>query len=296
MRNHGCRDPAAQCRPRLARDRRARPLGQPGVDPYRQERTWCISLQPSTWIFFAYANNNPKVSSVTSNKNFQKAVRYGIDYASLVSLAGKGAIQAPGLIPSMFLGSLPKRRRLSRPLSLAKGQVELLMKSGDAGQTVTLQYPSDLTINGVPFTSMAEKIQSNLQSVGFKVSLSGSPTSNWLNVYRSGKMAFGLSLWGPDYPDPADYLVFAPGNLVGLRAGWPAGSNSPIEKLARQALVTTKPGARTTIYRAYQRMLNAQGPYFPLIQPTQVFVSTKDLKGAVYNSVYDTNINQISPA
>jgi peptide/nickel transport system substrate-binding protein len=252
-----------------------------------------VSLQPSTWIFFAYANNNPKISTVTSNKTWQQAVRYGINYASLVALAGKGAIQAPGLIPSMFLGSLPKNAAVKTDLTKAKS---LLAKSGDASQTVTLQYPSDLTINGVPFTSMAEKIQSNLQSIGFKVQLSGSPTSNWLNVYRSGKMAFGLSLWGPDYPDPADYLVFAPGNLVGLRAGWPAGSNSAISKLANQALVTTKPAVRQTLYRAYQRLLNAQGPYYPLIQPTQVYVSTKDLKGAVYNSVYDTNINEISPA
>ena len=47
-------------------------------------------------------------------------------------------------------------------------------------------------------------------------------------------MAFGLSLWGPDYPDPADYLAFTPGQLVGLRAGWPKGSDPAIEKLAAQ--------------------------------------------------------------
>ena len=51
--------------------------------------------------------------------------------------------------------------------------------------------------------------------------------------------------------------------------------------------MTTKPAARKTIYQQYQRLLNQSGPYFPLIQPTQVFVSTKDLKGAVYNAVYD---------
>ena len=94
---------------------------------------------------------------------------------------------------------------------------------------MTLQYPSDLTINGVPFTTMAEKVQANLQAAGFNIQLSGSPTSNWLTAYRSGKMAFGLSLWGPDYPDPADYLAFTPGNLVGLRAGWPQGSDPTIE-------------------------------------------------------------------
>ena len=30
-----------------------------------------VSLQPSTWIFFLYANNNPKISTVTSNKDYQ---------------------------------------------------------------------------------------------------------------------------------------------------------------------------------------------------------------------------------
>ena len=75
-----------------------------------------VSLQPSTWIFFVYANDNPKVSAVTSNKDFQKAVRYAIDYASLSSLAGPGAIQAPGLIPSMFLGALPQSAKVKTNL------------------------------------------------------------------------------------------------------------------------------------------------------------------------------------
>ena len=43
-------------------------------------------------------------------------------------------------------------------------------------------------------------------------------------------------------------------------------------------------------------MLNVTGPFFPLIQPTQVFVATKDLKGAVYNAVYPVNVTQVSPA
>ena len=107
---------------------------------------------------------------------------------------------------------------------------------------MTLEYPSDLTINGVPFTTLAQKVQANLQAAGFNIQLSGSPTSNWLTEYRDGKMAFGLSLWGPDYPDPADYLTFTPGQLVGLRAGWPKGSDPAIEKLAAKALVTTNAG------------------------------------------------------
>ena len=107
-------------------------------------------------------------------------------------------------------------------------------------------------------------------------------------------MTFGLSLWGPDFPDPADYLVFAPGQLVGTRVGWAAGADAAIEKLASQALVTTNSAAREKLYQQLQQQLNQRGPYFPLIQPTQVFVATADLKNAVYNATYSIDVTQVS--
>jgi peptide/nickel transport system substrate-binding protein len=251
-----------------------------------------ISLQPSTWVFWLFANNNPQISSVTSNKQFQTAVRYALDYKSIVGVAGPGAIQAPGIIPSMFLGALPQKDAVKQDLTKAKAA---LAASGVGSQQVTLEYPSDLTINGVPFTTMAQKVQANLQAAGFNVQLSGAPTSNWLTKYRDGQMAFGLSLWGPDYPDPADYLTFSPGQLVGVRVGWPTGSDAAVEKLSAQALVTTNAVKRNALYQQIQLELNQRGPYFPLMQPTQVFVSTTDLKGAVYNAEYSVDVTQVSP-
>jgi peptide/nickel transport system substrate-binding protein len=251
-----------------------------------------VALQPSTWVFWMFANNNPQISAVTSNKNFQRAVRYALDYRSFVQLAGPGAIQTPGLIPSMFLGALPRKDAVKQDLAKAKAA---FAASGIGNQQVTLEYPSDLTINGVPFTSMAQKAQANLQAIGMNVNLSGAPTGTWLTKYRSGTMAFGLSLWGPDYPDPSDYLVFSPGQLVGVRAGWPAGSDAAIEKLAAAARVSTAPAAREKLYQQFQMALNARGPYFPLIQPTQVFVSTTDLTNAVFNAVYAIDVTQVAP-
>jgi peptide/nickel transport system substrate-binding protein len=251
-----------------------------------------VALQPSTWTFWLFANDNPAISSVTSNKQFQTAVRYALDYKSILSVAGPGAIQAPGIIPSMFLGALPQKDAVKQNVVKAKAA---LAASGVGGQQVTLEYPSDLTINGVPFTTLAQKVQANLQAAGFNIQLSGSPTSNWLTEYRDGKMAFGLSLWGPDYPDPADYLTFTPGQLVGLRAGWPKGSDSAIEKLAASALVTTNAAKRKAIYQQIQLQLNQRGPFFPLMQPTQVFVSTSDLRNAVYNATYSIDVTQVSP-
>jgi len=251
-----------------------------------------VALQPSTWMFFLFLNDNPQVSAVTSNKQYQAAARYALDYKSVVSVGGPGTIQAPGVIPSMFLGALPQKDAVHQDLAKAKAA---LAASGVGNQSVSLEYPSDLTINGVPFTTMAQKVQSSLQAAGLNVQLSGSPTGTWLTKYRSGQMAFGLSLWGPDYPDPSDYLVFTPGKLVGLRAGWPKGADPAIEALAAKAQFATAPAARLKLYTAIQQQLNQRGPFIPLIQPTQVFVSTSDLKNAVYNSTYNVDVTQISP-
>jgi peptide/nickel transport system substrate-binding protein len=251
-----------------------------------------VVLQPSTWVFWLLANNNPQVSTITSNKQFQQAVRYALDYQSIVGVAGPGAIQAPGIIPSMFLGSLKQSERIKQDVAKAKAA---LAASGVGSQKITLEYPSDLTINGVPFASLAQKVQANLQAVGFNVDLGGAPVGTWLQKYRDGKMAFGLSLWGPDYPDPADYLAFTPGQLVGTRAGWPQGSNPAIEKLAAKVLVTTASADREKIYQQIQRLLNQRGPFIPLLQPTQVFVATTDLKNAVFNPEYEIDVTQVSP-
>ena len=251
-----------------------------------------VRTQPSTWIFWLFANNNPDISSITPNKRFQAAVRSALDYRSIVNVAGPGAIQAPGIIPSMFLGSLPRKEAIKQNLARARSE---LAASGVGNRTITLEFPSDLTINGVPFASLAQRVQANLEAAGFNVQLAGATVGTWLQKYRDGKMAFGLSLWGPDYPDPLDYLAFMPGELVGTRAGWPAGSDATLERLAARARVTRGTKARQTIYRQIQRRLNAVGPFFPLLQPTQVFVSTKDLKGAVFNAQYQVDVTQVSP-
>jgi peptide/nickel transport system substrate-binding protein len=251
-----------------------------------------VSLTPSTWVFWLFANNNSSLSSVTSNKQWQQAVRYGLNYKSILSVAGPGAYQTPGIIPSMFLGALPAGAAVKTNLAKAKAA---LAASGQGSESVTLEYPSDLTINGVPFTTLAQKVQSNLKAIGIDVQLSGAPTGTWLTKYRDGKMAFGLSLWGPDYPDPADYLTFAPGQLVGLRAGWSKGGDAAIEKIAAKALVTTAGTKRKSLYQQFQRALNARGPYFPLMQPTQVFVATSDLNNAVYNATYSIDVTKVSP-
>lgn len=250
-----------------------------------------VSLRPSTWVFYLFANDDQQVSTITPNVKFQQAVRYALDYKGLLSVAGAGAIQAPGVVASMINGALEPKDATRQDLSRSKSQ---LAASGVGGQQVTLEYPTDLTINGVSPASLAQKVQASLQAAGFDVALSGSPASIYIPKFRAGKVAFGLSAWAPDFADPADYLPFTPGMLLALHAGWPAGSDPALERLATEASTATGFAARKSIYQRLQLALNRDGPFFPLLQPTQVFVATADLNHAAFNGAYDVDVTAVS--
>ena len=251
-----------------------------------------VTLQPSVWVFYAFGNDNRLISSVTSNKKFQQALRYALDYRGLVSIAGPGATQAPGIIPSMILGALPRSAALKTDLAKARSA---LAASGVATSQVTLAYPNDITINGVPFATLAQKVQAQLQAAGFNVALAGSPISVFQPTFRAGKLAFGLWAYAFVYPDPSSYEVFEPGNLIALHAGWRAGSDPAVEQLAAKARLATTPAARASLYRRIQLGMNTASPFVPLVQPAQAFAATTDLAGAAFSGVYLVDLTRISP-
>jgi peptide/nickel transport system substrate-binding protein len=262
------------------------------ADTLERDRGLHVTRQASPWVFYAFANADPHVSQLTSDPSFKDAVRYALDYHGLVSVAGSGAIQAPGIVPSVIPGALPRQQAIRRNPEKARA---LLASAGLAGRHVTLEYPNDVTINGVPFATLAQKMQATLNGAGFDVSLDGSPLTTFQPKFRAGKIAFGVWTFTYDYPDPSNYFVFAPGGLIALHAGWTAGSDPPVQKLLAQARLTTAPAARGALWRQVQLGMNARSPFIPLIQPTQVFAATTDLAGAAFSVVYSVDLTQISP-
>ncbi|HXF97089.1 MAG TPA: ABC transporter substrate-binding protein [Gaiellaceae bacterium] len=243
---------------------------------------------PNVW--FLFANANPQVSEITANKRFQNAIRYALDYEGLVRLAGAGARRAAGVVPSMFLGALEANKAIRQDLAKARAE---LRASGLTNPEVELEFPSDFTSSGLSFGVIAQKIQSDLAKVGIKVNLAGKPIAISLANYRAGKEQLGLWLWGPDYPDPNDYLVFLPGQLVGLRAGWAAGSDPALEALGRRAGSTSDRETRARLFRTLQVQLSQRGPFFTLFQPGQVVASSRNLTGVRYNPVFQIDLASI---
>jgi peptide/nickel transport system substrate-binding protein len=246
-----------------------------------------VTSNPSANVIFLLLNQNPAISKITSNPDFVKAVKESIDYSDLVSIAGTGTSQAPGVVPSMFLGALKPADELKTDATAAKAD---LAKSGYAGQAVTLNFPSDITLNGIEFPTIAQRIQSQLKAAGITINLAPAPVATELDAYRNGTETIGLWYWGPDYPDPSDYLVFTPGNVVGLRAGWAAGADASISKLADAAGTGGSNTARQSQFVALQKALNASGPFIPLLQPGNNIASKSTVTGVVYNAVWTIDI------
>ena len=249
-----------------------------------------VTSGPSAYTIFLLLNQGAAVSPATSNPQYVSAVKKAIDYAGLLGVAGEGAVQPAGIIPSLIAGTLPPSEALKQDVAGAKSA---LAASGMAGQKPKLAYPSDLTLNGLSFQTLAEKLQSQLAAAGIAIDLAPAPVATELDNYRNGKEQMGLWYWGPDFPDPSNYLAFAPGGLIGKRANWPATAAPAINAVATQAGATADTAQRDALYQQFQQGLNASGPFIPLVQPPSNVVTATSVTGAAYNPIWTVDVGTI---
>lgn len=245
----------------------------------------------SPYVIYTWFNQNAAVGAgVTNNADFLTAIRHGIDYSKILSIAGSGSTQPGGMVPSMFLGALKSDPSNTFDAAAAK---TALAASGYSGQTVTFSYPNDITVNGLQMQTLAEAIQAQLKDVGITVTLAPSPISTFLDAYRAGKLQSGIMYWGPDFPDPSDYLVFNPGQSLGLRAGWAEGADPAVTQLADAAASAVGSSDRETAYQAWQTQANKTGPFLPVVQPGQYVVTATSITKLELNPVWTVDLAEI---
>ncbi|GAA1539071.1 peptide/nickel transport system substrate-binding protein [Microbacterium ginsengiterrae] len=245
----------------------------------------------SAQTIFLLLNQSTEVAGDLANVKLAEAIRYAIDYDSLLELAGAGSVEATGVIPPAFEGALDAGVEQDLDRSAAA-----LAEAGYDGQTLKLQFPNDYPVGGVEFTPLAERVQAQLEDAGIAVELAPAPFATELDSYVNGTEGFGLWFWGPDYADSANFLPFAPGLKVGLRAGWVAEANPEIAALAADAAQATDTDERTAAFTAFAEAMQADGPFVPLIVPGRNIASAGDVTGAVYNSVWEIDLAEIAPA
>lgn len=167
-----------------------------------------------------------------------------------------------------------------------------LKRSGYAGQPVPLSYAADLPVQGIPRTALATAVRDQLAEVGIKVRLNPMPAAAAVSAYRDGRTTFGLWSWRPDYLDPENYLAFAPGELVGARAGWMRGADPFIDDLTETADASVGDD-RAGTYAAWQLAMNGRSPFVPLLQPAARIASGSRVQVAPGNPVWTLDLPRI---
>lgn len=244
-------------------------------------------------VGFLFVNANPEISETTANPDFLKAVKYALDYDGILNLVGAGAMRPGSIVPSMFGGSLPTEDGPMQDIDKAK---EALAASGIDNPTVVLGYMSDLTKNGVSFADIAAKIQQDLKAVGITVELAPEPISSNLDNYRAGTLEMSVQWWGPDFPDPSNYLLFNPGQVVGLRAGWQEGAAPDVTAKGEAAGAAIDQAERVPLYEEWQKAMNAEGPFVGLFQPAVTVVTSNTIEPMPYNAMWTVDIAAATPA
>ncbi|MCL2737011.1 MAG: ABC transporter substrate-binding protein [Propionibacteriaceae bacterium] len=252
-----------------------------------------VESTPSATVVFLLLNADPTVNAYTADPQCVKAIKEAIDYPSLLELAGAGASQATGLVPTGFLGALPASDELTFDLAAATSNAAAC---GIAGQKVTLSFPNDIDPTGLSLSTLAQRIQVQLQAAGITVDLAPAPFATEIDPYRTGKEQIGLWYWNPDYMDPANYLAFGPGQSVGLRAGWQADADPTIADLVAQAYTTGDETQRQTLFEEWGKAMNADSPFIPLIQPGSNVAHQPSVTNVYYNPTWLINVAGLGAA
>lgn len=248
-----------------------------------------VKTAASSDTIYMMLNQDPTISTITSNAKFSAAVKEGLNYDKLLALAGPGAVRPGGVVPSMFVGALPTDQGNAYDPAAAKKD---LAASGYAGEPITLHYASDTTDKGIAFQPLAETVQAQLKTLGIDIVLAPAPEATELDNYRAGKEEMGIWSWGADYPDPLDYIAFGPGQNLGKRAGWQPGATPSVDALMTAAQ-TAQSDTRAAAYQKLQVAMNELGPFIPIFEPVENIVTAKSISSFTPNVVWSIDLASI---
>jgi len=215
-----------------------------------------------------------------SDVNVRQAVKYALDYESLVS--------------DVFVAV-----RLDRPIGKpAVGTDDYYIYSYDVAKAKSLmaksRYPDgfDVVLNigtgiglGADWETAGLKIADDLSKIGINVKLQQNEWSVQDEKLFSANYEAELNWFGPSFADTEGHLyVLGRGDSVHLG---PMGWNNPdITRLADKGKAETDPAKRYEIYRELSEIFAVDGPFAPIAQETSQFAFRENIQGWDNNPDY----------
>lgn len=239
-----------------------------------------LSTSPNTLLVYIGMN---AMAAPFDNPDVRQAVRYAINYDEIMALTGGDAQLVQEVIPAGFLGHTGNNP-FTQDIDKAK---ELLANAGfPDGIEFDALVPAEFPAGPIDFPTLATKIQADLEMAGMKMNIKQLQVSELLNIYRSEDSAakqMVFILWGPDYPDP-DGNMTPFSSYAAKSIAWRNGWDSPeAADLAARAALGATDEERVALYAELTDLIQNQGPYAVLYQPTRTYGVRSNIDGFVFD-------------
>jgi peptide/nickel transport system substrate-binding protein len=251
-----------------------------------------IFLNATPSVNYLWMNNDV---APFNNVKVRQAVNYAIDRNAILRVWGgrsQGQITDQILPPTM--GGYHDAQIYPADGNVAKAKALLAASGVKTPIKVTLRTRSDAP----GFIEMAQVVQSELNAVGFDVSVKSAPDSvnGGIISTRANKIPMGINNWTQDYPDGDDF--FGP-LLDGRRItptnnnNYAAFNNASVDK-AIDRIAPMVGAARDNAWEALDvSTMRTAAPWAPLLNPTWVDLISSRLTGYVYTPVYGMDITTL---
>ena len=243
-------------------------------------------------VGFVMMNMDETYGGPVSDPKVQQAIRKIIDYAGVQMICGQGTLTPYDIIQVGFMGSKGERKADYTNVEEAK---QLLAEAGYPNGFDIDLIVTDLDMEGILLTDLAQKIKDDLAQVGINANLVTQPwAAGYGDAYRDGTLGFTVMYWGTDYNDPNVQLEFLPGAVVGLRAGWTAEMNPELAAMYDETMAATDNDARIAVLEKIQDAMYEDGPFIMIAQaPAHIGYNTR-LDGVAISDPYALDLTMIN--
>lgn len=229
----------------------------------------------------------------------RRAIAHAVDSAGFVKAFYGGLAEVPtanSIVSDAFFGNLVDKDQVqnifgsipSYPFDLGKAKAELQQSAYPDGFEQEVEYPSDFPLWGKVLVSLS----TSLREVGITLKLKAITTAKYIELLNTNNSAVMMNGFGPDYPDPANYLTltFAGTSAVEGRLNTAHIVDTRVDNLLKQQLASNDNAERARLLGEILKIGGEEVPYIPLWWNAPIIAVNADkFVYKDFNSLYYVN-------
>ncbi|MFO1057431.1 MAG: ABC transporter substrate-binding protein [Dongiaceae bacterium] len=256
-----------------------------------------VAIASGLSLDFAYMTltSSPEMNPALAKTAARQAIAAAIDYDKIIeSLLGGAAVRPASFLAIGMAGSTEElTRKIGYHRDIARAKALLAEAGVPDGFAFELSFPTT-AFGGVPYTVLAQKIQSDLAEIGVKITLEPMTTTNFTSKFKGAKSVAAMWEWVPDIPDPYTWTEPAV-NRVAKRVHWTPSKETVA--LMTEAAAATDVAKAAALNEKLLTELVANANYIVLFQPIYRVATSKAITGYhVTAAGWLTDLADIKPA